>query len=89
MQPCNILIGCDQNYYEQWAINLIKSIRHFNPFVQCHVHIVNPGNYQKIPNVEYTTEFIGFPNEDVRIGYLQSVRFLKVAEKFSDKALVK
>ena len=61
MQPCNILIGCDQNYYEQWAINLIKSIRHFNPFVQCHVHIVNPGNYQKIPNVEYTTEFIDFP----------------------------
>ena len=88
MQPCNILIGCDQSYYEQWAINLIKSIRHFNPFVQCHVHIVNPGNYQKIPNVEYTTENINFPNEDVRIGYLQSVRFLKVAEKFSDKDLV-
>ena len=49
MQPCNILIGCDQSYYEQWAINLVKSIQHFNPFVQCHVHIVNPDNYQKLP----------------------------------------
>ena len=88
MQHCNVLIGCDQNYYNDWAINLLLSIRHFNPWITCHVHIVNPKKYRKIEGVKYTTEKRNFANESVRIGYLQSVRFLKVAEKFNDEEYV-
>lgn len=88
MQHCNILIGCDQLYYDHWGVNLIKSIRHFNPWIKCHVHIVNPIGLEKIPDVSYTTEQRDFPNDIVKVGYLQSVRFIKVAEKFSDKDLV-
>lgn len=84
----NVLIGCDQNYYDDWGINLIKSIRYFNPWISCHVHIVNPTHIEKIKNVDYTTEERIFSNDTVRIGYLQSVRFLKVAEKFTDKDMV-
>ena len=88
MQRCNILIGCDQKYYNDWGINLIKSIRHFNPWITCHVHIVNSHQFEKINGVDYTTEERTFSSDTVKIGYLQSVRFLKVAEKFNDNELV-
>ena len=88
MQHYNVLVGCDQKYYNDWAENLILSIRHFNPWLTCHVHIVNPKKYKKIDGVKYTTERRNFPNESVRIGYLQSVRFLKVAENFKDQDFV-
>lgn len=88
MPRYNILIGCDQKYYDDWGINLIRSIKYFNPWITCHVHIVNPVHIEKIDGVEYTSEQREFPNDVVKIGYLQSVRFLKVAEKFSDKDLV-
>lgn len=88
MPRCNILIGCDQKYYDDWGINLIRSIKYFNPWITCHVHVVNPIDLKKIPGVEYTTEQKEFPNDTIKIGYLQSVRFLKVAEKFNDNDLV-
>jgi hypothetical protein len=88
MQVYNVLIGCDQKYYEDWGIHLIRSIRYFNPWITCHVHVVNPIYVEKIDGVEYTTEHRDFPNDTVKIGYLQCVRFLKVAEKFTDNDLV-
>ena len=88
MPRYNILIGCDQKYYDDWGINLVRSIKYFNPWITCHVHVVNPIHIEKVDGVEYTTEIRDFPNDTVKIGYLQSVRFLKVAEKFSDKDLV-
>ena len=89
MHPCNILIGVDQTYYEEWGTNLIVSILHHNPFVQCHVHIVNPSkNFKKLKNVDYTTENKLFTSNTNKLGYLQAVRFLKVAEKFNNDDLV-
>ena len=88
MPRYNILVGCDQNYYDEWAKNLLVSIRHYAPWVNLHAHIVNPTHINKVDGVNYTTESKEFQNEKQRIGYLQSVRFLKVAEKFTDKDLV-
>ena len=42
MQPCNILVGCDQTYYDEWAVPLLKSINKHNPWINLHCHIVNP-----------------------------------------------
>lgn len=88
MPHYNVLIGCDQKYYEDWGINLVRSIRYFNPWITCHVHVVNPVHIEKVDGVEYTTEQRDFPNNTVKIGYLQCVRFLKVAEKFNDNDMV-
>ena len=88
MPRYNILVGCDQTYYDDWAIHLVRSIKYFNPWITCHVHVVNPTHIEKVDGVEYTSEQREFPNDTVKIGYLQSVRFLKVAEKFSDKDMV-
>ena len=88
MPRYNILVGCDQTYYDDWAIHLVRSIKYFNPWITCHVHIVNPTHIEKVKGVEYTSEQREFVNDTARIGYLQAVRFLKVAEKFSDKDLV-
>jgi len=88
MPRYNILIGCDQKYYEDWGINLIRSIKYFNPWITCHVHIVNPTHVEKVDGVEYTTEQREFKTNTDKIGYLQCVRFLKVAEKFTDKDLI-
>jgi hypothetical protein len=84
----NILIGVDQKYYNDWGINLLKSINHHNPWVSLHCHIVNPADVVELPFVNYTYETIDFENEDSRIGYLQAVRFLAVAYKFSNNELV-
>lgn len=83
MQQYNILIGCDQKYYNDWGIQLLKSILHLNPWLNncLHCHIVNPTNFDPLPNVVYTVEEREFHSDDSRIAYLQAVRFLKVADK--------
>lgn len=88
MPRYNILVGCDQKYYDDWARNLLISIRHYAPWVKLHAHVVNPTHIDPVDGVEFTTEHKDFINETQRIGYLQAVRFLKVAEKFNDKDLV-
>lgn len=88
MPHYNILIGVDQSYYNNWGINLLKSINHYNPWVSLHCHIVNPYEVQELSFVNYTYEKIFFENEDSRIGYLQAVRFLAVADKFSNNDFV-
>lgn len=80
----NILIGCDQNYYDDWAVNLLTSIQRHNPWFNLHCHIVNPTKDNKLDNVSITTETISFANDESKISYLQSVRFLAVANKFKN-----
>ena len=88
MQRCNILIGCDHNYYANWAINLLRSIHHFNPWITLHCHVVNPEEIEPLPFVEYTFENKEFLSEENKIGYLQCCRFKAIAEKFKEKDLV-
>ena len=88
MPHYNILIGVDQKYYNDWGINLLKSIHYHNPWILLHCHIANPSDVDELPFVDYTYETIEFETEDSRLGYLQAVRFLAVADKFSNNELV-
>lgn len=83
MQTYNILIGCDQAYYNQWAVPLLSSIQQHNPWINLHCHIVNPTKNNSLKNVDITSEKIEFTSEESKISYLQSVRFLAVSDKFN------
>jgi hypothetical protein len=85
----NFLIGCDQKYYNDWGINLFKSINHHNPWLQLHCHIVNPDlNMEKLSYVDYTFEQKGYTDQNNKLGYLQACRFVAVRNKFADSDLV-
>jgi lipopolysaccharide biosynthesis glycosyltransferase len=88
MTVYNILVACDHAYYVDWAKHLLKSIHYHAPWVRPHCHIVNPQEFEKLSYVDYTFESIRFESEDSRIGYLQAVRFLVVADKFNNDELV-
>ena len=88
MTVYNILVACDHIYYVDWAEHLLKSIHYHAPWVRLHCHIVNPQEFKKLGYVDYTFESISFTSEDSRIGYLQAVRFLVVADKFNNDELV-
>lgn len=80
----NVLIGCDQTYFDDWAIPLLTSIQRHNPWLNLHCHIVNPTKDNKLNSVSITSENINFANDESKISYLQSVRFLAVADKFKN-----
>ena len=80
----NVLLGCDQKYYDDWAKPLLESIHKFNPWIQLHCHIVNPSRNNKLNYANITTENRKFSSDIERISYLQSVRFLVVSDKFSN-----
>ena len=82
-----LLVGCDNAYYEQWAVPLLKSVNYFAPWLELHAHIVNPDDYTQLDYVNYTTGYCNFTSEDSRIGYLQAVRFT-VAEQFESVIIV-
>ena len=85
----NILLACDLEYYNTWAINCAKSIQKFTPWINIHIVIVNPGKtYEKIPEVKYYEDHIEFPNDSCKIPYYQAVRFLKCADIFTNDELV-
>ena len=84
MPRYNVLLGCDQKYYDDWAVPLLKSIHFHNPWINLHCHIVNPTVENSLDNVSITTEKREFLNSDSKIAYLQAVRFLVAAEKFSN-----
>jgi len=88
MQRCNILIGCDQTYYDTWAIPLLKSIQQHNPQIRLHCHIVNPTKDNALDNVDITSDQLEFVSDESKISYLQSVRFLAVADKFQKNEYV-
>ena len=79
----NIIIGCDQKYFDDWGIVLLQSINYHAPWVNLHCHIVNPTKDNHIPYVDITTEQTEFTNDVARISHLQSVRFLIAYEKFN------
>lgn len=78
----NILIGCDQDYYDTWAVPLLQSIYKHNPWIQLHCHIVNPTKDNTLDNVDITTEQKNFASDESKISYLQSVRFIVANSKF-------
>lgn len=85
----NILLACDNNYYKKWAVNCIKTIQYFNPWIKIHVVVVNPDNsLEKIKNVEYHFDYRTFNNENSKVAYYQALRFIKVAEIFPKNDLV-
>lgn len=76
----HILVACDQNYYDKWGIELLKSTRYYNPssWLNVHCHIVNPSRgFEQVKDVDYTTEKYNNPS----IEYLQGVRFLVASNK--------
>lgn len=88
MPRYNVLIGCDQAYYDKWGIELLLSIKRHNPQVSLHCHIINPERENILPDVDITTEERIFVNNNSRIAYLQAARFLIAAEKFSNNELI-
>lgn len=80
MPAYSILVGVDQTYHDNWAITLLESIQFHSPWIKLRCHVVNPNKLEKLPFVEYTTEYREFANEDSKIAYLQAVRFLEVAK---------
>ena len=85
----HILVACDGKYYSKWAFNLLKSIQKYNShsWLNLHCHIVNSDEYHpdwRLDNVDYTTET--YP--DVSVPYLQGVRFLVAAKKFTNNERV-
>jgi hypothetical protein len=84
----NILLGCDESYYNKWAINCIKSIQKHVPWIDIHVVVVNGENVRKLPNVNYYYESFVFSNDNVKVAYCQALRFVKCSEVFSKNELV-
>lgn len=84
MPRYNVLLGCDQKYYDDWALPLLLSINRHNPWLNLHCHIVNPTKKNKLKFASITTEQRDFVTDEAKISYLQSVRFLAVAEKFNN-----
>lgn len=85
----NVLLACDSEYYSTWAINCIRSIQQYAPWLKIHVVIVNPKiTYQKIENVIYYEDRINLPNETCKVPYYQAVRFIKCADLFPNNELV-
>lgn len=84
----NILIACDNEYYNRWTINLIKSIQTYSTEIRITVIVVNPSHITELPGVQYVYDNIDFPNETCKIPYYQAVRFLKCYDIFSNKELV-
>lgn len=80
MPRYNILIGCDQKYYNDWGENLLKSIHVNCPQVNLHCHVVNQDRLIQLPYVNYTFETKTFQNEESKIAYMQAVRFLRAAK---------
>lgn len=85
----NVLLACDIQYYNTWAINCIKSIQKYVPWLKIHVVIVNPTTkYQQLPNVSYYEDSINFLNDRCKVAYYQAVRFIKCADIFTNNELV-
>lgn len=84
----NILLASDTSYYNQWTKNCIKSIKHFVPWIDITVIVVNPYEIEKLPDIKYVFDYVDFKNNSSKIPYYQALRFLKCAEIFPDNNLV-
>ena len=84
MPRYNILIGCDQLYFDIWGLPLLRRIQYHSPWINLHCHIVNPIHDNQYDNINITTERKSFVSLDSKLSYLQAVRFLIVANKFEN-----
>jgi hypothetical protein len=84
MNKFNLLIACDKHYYETWGINFLKSLRLRAPWLALHCHLVNVSETITLKNVDYSYETTSFVDDKQKLAYLQSVRFLAVANKFKN-----
>lgn len=83
-----LLISCDIDYYNTWAVNLVRSMKRFVPWIDIHIIIVNADNIEKIDSVTYHFDYQKFSDTENAIAYYQAVRFLKCSEIFPNKELV-
>lgn len=85
MPRYNVLISCDQKYYNDWAHLFFLSVYNRNPWLRgkLHCHIINPTKFDPLPYVKYSTEDVKFTSENSKISYLQAARFLTVADRVS------
>lgn len=88
MKQYHLLIACDQIYYDSWAVTFLKTLQHHVPWLSLHCHLVNYTDVSKLLNVDYTFEETTFINDEQKLGYLQTVRFLAVANKFKNNESV-
>ncbi len=84
----NILIACDSQYYSNWAVYCIRSIRKLVPWLKVTVVVVNPTQIEEIPEVTYVYDYVTFPTEESKVAYYQAIRFIKCAELFPNNELV-
>jgi hypothetical protein len=88
MPRYNILIGCDQEYYDEWGVNCLESIQKYAPWINLHCHVVNPSELYQIPGVSYTTEEKEFVSDNHKVSYLQCIRFIIAPRVFKSDELV-
>lgn len=81
----NMLIGCDQDYFNTWAKPLLISLQKYKNDINLHCHVVNPDIENFIEGVDITYENLEFVSTESKISYLQSVRFLVAEEKFNKR----
>lgn len=84
----NILLACDKEYYKEWAINCIKSILHFNPWLKVHIILSGVDKVDEIKNVNYVYDDFDILKIENPIPYFQAVRFIKCADLFPNNELV-
>ena len=84
----NILLACDKTYYIDWGINCIKSILHFNPWLDVTIILSGVKKVDEIPNVNYVYDDFNVQTLENPIPYFQAVRFIKCADLFPNNELV-
>lgn len=82
----HILLSCDQTYYQEWAMNCARSIKHHAPWMQITVNIVNATTaVEKISGIRYHHTEIDLADFSSPVAYYQASRFLVADELFEDK----
>lgn len=84
----HLMIASDKEYYNKWGITFLKTLNHHVPWLTLHCHLVNACDAITLPYVNYTHEETTFVNDEQKLGYLQAVRFLAVANKFTNNESV-
>ena len=86
MKSHNILLACDTVYYDTWALDCIRSIQTYLPYVKITIVIINPNlPIAEIDQVRYVYDYQDLPDDsNVKLGYYQACRFIKCAELFDD-----
>jgi hypothetical protein len=88
MQHYNIVLACDQAYYDNWAIDLLKSINYYNPWIKLHCEVINPTKKNMLSFANVTEHNIDFDNDSSKLSYLQSRRFIAAANIPSNENVV-